>query len=135
MSRIAVLWFFTNPYSYKHWSLYQLLLAWSFAEIPRYAFYLWNVLFPNTSHPYILFYLRYTLFLVLYPCGISAEIIQGWVSISYWNSIHIFCKYIVYSLLSLYIPGSPYLYMHMLKNRHSQFHKRIESERMRKKNF
>uniref|UniRef100_A0A0A9ZC22 Very-long-chain (3R)-3-hydroxyacyl-CoA dehydratase n=1 Tax=Lygus hesperus TaxID=30085 RepID=A0A0A9ZC22_LYGHE len=77
MSRILVLWLFTNPAAFAHWSLYQLVFAWSLAEIPRYAFYLWTVIFPNTSHPYFLFYLRYTLFLFLYPCGISAEIIQG----------------------------------------------------------
>jgi very-long-chain (3R)-3-hydroxyacyl-CoA dehydratase len=43
-SRLFLLWGITNasPASQAHWSLYFMLLSWSFVEIPRYTFYALN---------------------------------------------------------------------------------------------
>jgi very-long-chain (3R)-3-hydroxyacyl-CoA dehydratase len=62
------------------------VLSWSLVEIPRYAYYAVNLIAP-TSIPYFLTFLRYSLFMVLYPSGISGksvsracgQAIDGWM--------------------------------------------------------
>lgn len=45
--------------------------SWALVEVPRYAFYAMNLL---GSVPYPLFWLRYSLFAILYPTGITGEL-------------------------------------------------------------
>lgn len=127
MSRIIVLWAFTNTASYTHWSLYQLVLSWGIVEIPRYLFYIWGLLFPNVQAPGLLFFLRYSLFAVLYPTGITAEILQLLNAMPYWTAQGDVFLYIMYALLVTYIPGSPFMYLHMVKMRKSQYKKRNQA--------
>ena len=56
-----------------------MVAAWACVEVPRYLFYAVN-LFASGPHkiPMPLFWLRYTLFVVLYPAGISGELLQMW---------------------------------------------------------
>ena len=56
-----------------------MVAAWACVEVPRYLFYAVN-LFAAGPHkiPMPLFWLRYTLFVVLYPAGISGELLQMW---------------------------------------------------------
>lgn len=46
-----------------------MVLSWSLVEVPRYLFYLMKLL--HLSMPTWLFFLRYNLFIVLYPTGIT----------------------------------------------------------------
>ena len=124
MSRIVVLWGFTQPTSYSHWSLYMLSLSWAAVEVPRYLFYVWGLLFPNTQAPGLLFFLRYSLFAVLYPTGITAEILQLLQAMPYYAAQNENYLYALYALLAIYVPGSPFMYMHMVKMRKSQYKKR-----------
>ena len=48
-----------------------LLLAWTITEIIRYSFYALNLVGQN---PYLVAWLRYTLFIVLYPLGVVGEL-------------------------------------------------------------
>ena len=45
--------------------------SWGLVEVPRYLFYALNLL---DAVPYPLFWLRYSLFAVLYPTGITGEL-------------------------------------------------------------
>ena len=52
-----------------------MVASWSAIEIVRYVFYAFK-LASDKSMPYPLFWLRYSLFMVLYPSGITGEILQ-----------------------------------------------------------
>ena len=47
-----------------------LIGSWSFVEIPRYLFYVFATLTSSDKIPGLLFFLRYSLFMILYPTGI-----------------------------------------------------------------
>ncbi|KAK2725638.1 hypothetical protein QYM36_000217, partial [Artemia franciscana] len=73
-SRVFVVWIGLH---YCHASkssigLPLILIAWTITEIIRYSFYFFALL---GDTPYLLKYLRYTLFIVLYPIGITGELI------------------------------------------------------------
>ena len=53
----------------QHWSLYLMAGSWALVEVPRYLFYAANLVMKRV--PYPLFFLRYNLFMVLYPSGIT----------------------------------------------------------------
>lgn len=128
MSRLIVLWAYCVPVSHAHWSLYLLLGSWSLSELPRYGLYLWQLLFPTTPAPFPLFWLRYSLFAVLYPAGITGEILQLWTALPFLKAHYPALRIVSYCLLfGLYPPGSPFMYFHMVGMRKSQFRKRAEA--------
>ena len=69
-SRISLLWIYSNSYvaCQQHWSLYWMIGSWALVEVPRYLFYALNLY--TSKVPFPIFWLRYTLFMVLYPTGI-----------------------------------------------------------------
>jgi len=72
LSRIVVLVVATHARSKQGtWHAGLAVLAWALVEVPRYAFYVSNLL--QDSVPFPLFWLRYSLFIVLYPAGITGE--------------------------------------------------------------
>lgn len=78
-SRIMLLWGYANPCpdAQQSWSIKLMVLSWSLVEVPRYLFYLFKLL--NISMPTWLLFLRYNLFIVLYPTGISGRFPKnGW---------------------------------------------------------
>ncbi len=68
----AVLYAFPESRSCRGLPL--LLLAWQVTEIIRYSFYFFGLL---GSVPSVLTYLRYTLFIALYPMGVTGELWCG----------------------------------------------------------
>jgi len=80
-SRILLVWGVTLPSqsAQKHWSLYLMALSWATTEIPRYLFYATKQV--SKKAPSMLFHLRYSLFYILYPTGISGEVLQIWTSL------------------------------------------------------
>lgn len=103
------------------------ITCWTCTEIVRYAFYTFGLL---NQLPYILTWLRYTLFIILYPSGVAGELwttysalphVQksGLYSVSLPNDYNIsfdFYKILIFWML-LYIPFFPRLYSHMLHQR------------------
>lgn len=49
------------------------MLSWSITEVVRYGYFAIHTLVPSAV-PYVLTWLRYSLFLVLYPTGVASEI-------------------------------------------------------------
>ncbi|EDV23504.1 Very-long-chain (3R)-3-hydroxyacyl-CoA dehydratase 2 [Trichoplax sp. H2] len=103
------------------------VMAWTITEIIRYSYYTTNII---GFAPYILSWLRYTLFIVLYPCGVSGELLCIIYSLPYVakrklysyempNDLNMSFDY--YSALIfislLYIPIFPQLYGHMFRQR------------------
>eukprot|EP00026_Physarum_polycephalum_P017898 Phypoly_transcript_19274.p1 GENE.Phypoly_transcript_19274~~Phypoly_transcript_19274.p1 ORF type:complete len:230 (+),score=20.27 Phypoly_transcript_19274:26-691(+) len=127
-SRVALVFITNNvPDVEKHWILTVMLLSWSLTEVVRYTFYGANLL---GNVPFIIGWLRYTLFIILYPTGVSGEIGSILVSLPYVRATKIYSfempnKYnfafsFYYALLAslpLYVLGLPMLYKYMLVQR------------------
>lgn len=103
------------------------IFAWTITEIIRYAYYALN-LFNLVPQP--LLFLRYSTFLVLYPIGITGELMcmyhsldevaeKKLLTISMPNSWNVAFNYYYFLIfyMFLYIPTFPFLYGHMLAQR------------------
>jgi len=116
------------------------VVAWSIAEMIRYVYYLFGLLRINSS---ILQALRYSGFLVLYPLGISSEVLGIFrglpamykiQNLRHWpvampNALNfeldLCVVYVV--ILVLYVPGSIHMYNHMLRQRRKYHHKLLHA--------
>jgi very-long-chain (3R)-3-hydroxyacyl-CoA dehydratase len=104
-----------------------MVLSWACVEIPRYAFYTFKELGVEL---YPLTWLRYSLFSVLYPSGISGELMSIYVALPYIFERGMYTLtmpnaynfsfdygYAVLFAAAMYLPGSPFMYSHMVKQR------------------
>lgn len=57
--------------------------SWCLVEVPRYSFYATNIL---GITPAPLLWLRYSLFSVLYPTGITGELGSTWLALKYLST-------------------------------------------------
>ncbi|XP_047523370.1 very-long-chain (3R)-3-hydroxyacyl-CoA dehydratase hpo-8 [Pieris napi] len=103
------------------------IVAWSVTEIIRYAYYALNLL---KCVPQPLKFLRYSTFLLLYPVGITGELLCLYYTLddvkehnlftmsmpNSWNFIFNYYYFLVFYMF-LYIPLFPVLFGHMLKQR------------------
>ncbi|XP_310375.5 very-long-chain (3R)-3-hydroxyacyl-CoA dehydratase hpo-8 [Anopheles gambiae] len=103
------------------------ILAWSVTEIIRYAYYALNLI---DAVPQLLIFLRYTTFIVLYPTGVTGELLcffwaqshvantKQW-SIEMPNTYNFTFSYLyfLWAVMLLYIPLFPQLYLHMFAQR------------------
>jgi very-long-chain (3R)-3-hydroxyacyl-CoA dehydratase len=60
--------------------------SWSLVEVPRYLFYAVNLM---GAVPYPLFWLRYSLFAILYPTGITGELGCMYMAVAYLIGNHV----------------------------------------------
>jgi len=104
------------------WML-MMFCAWGIAEMIRYSFYACNILGRKI---YVLTWIRYTLFIVLYPLGVSGELGVLWNTMDRLDGITDGVLLYYKSLLQMggwpfitfmYLVGFPPLYLHMLKLR------------------
>ena len=132
-ARCVVLWGYVNPsrLAQRGWPFGLMLAAWAAIEVPRYVFYILNTL--AVPVPYWLLWLRYSLSLFLYPFGIAGEIGclvlaletmrtqafalgLSWRQPNAWN-VQYDHHLMIYVLLLLYLPGSPFMIRNMLLSR------------------
>lgn len=108
--------------------LLSMVCAWSLTEIPRYAYFAYSV--ATGLPPFWLAWLRYSTFIPLYPIGASSEWILLLKALPFIRAREIYTVHmpnpanfafdyyrVCISLLALYIPGLPYMFMHMMKQR------------------
>lgn len=95
-------------------------VAWSIAETVRYVYYVVNVVDKGKMW-YWLVWCRYSLFIVLYPVGVSGELITLWRSMEELKKVNVMngvrlsdCVMVV---IVGYVPGLVMLYLHLLKQR------------------
>lgn len=88
-----------------------MVISWSIAEVVRYSYYATNL---ASSVPAFITWARYTFFLILYPTGISSELMMIYQSLPYvkaqWGDLY---YYAYIAVIILYAPGSPVMYNHM----------------------
>jgi len=127
MSRLVVLWgaMYWDVACQGHWSIYLTVVPWAVTEVVRYLFYASNLI--SKDVPYPLFYLRYSLFMVLYPAGITGEVLQMVTSMDHWSVSNPLWMRSLMLILVLYIPGSPIMILNMWGNRKSAFKKRKQA--------
>ncbi|KAF1521228.1 Very-long-chain (3R)-3-hydroxyacyl-CoA dehydratase 2, partial [Eudyptes sclateri] len=143
MSRVFLTWAVTHSVKEVQTedSVLLFVVAWTITEIIRYSFYTFSLL----NHlPYLIKWARYTLFIVLYPMGVSGELLtiyaalpfvrqSGLYSINLPNKYNFSFDYYTFLILVMisYIPIFPQLYFHMLHQRrkvlsHTEEHKKSE---------
>lgn len=108
-----------------------MIISWSLVEVPRYAFYVAALLTGDATKktPYILFWLRYSLFAILYPTGIIGELSVFFNAAYDPIFINQFTSFITLYygkiLPFIYAFGSPFMIMNMISNRKNAFKKRF----------
>lgn len=108
-----------------------MILSWSSVEVPRYAFYVAGIVTGDACKetPYFIFWLRYSLFVVLYPTGIIGELLVFFKAAYDPTFLAVFSSTatLVYAriLPAIYLVGSPFMIMNMVVNRKSAFKKRF----------
>lgn len=134
-SRIAALFAIVNsPMSQDQFGAGLMILSWALVEVPRYLFYVSALITGDATKktPYPLFWLRYSLFAVLYPTGITGELTvflaaakdpdfliylgEGRQTTMYW---------FIMSFPIIYAPGALPMIFNMAANRKSAMKKRF----------
>ena len=99
-------------------SLALVYIAWTSVEVVRFPWLLQKQLSSDGTASSILNYLRYTLFIVLYPLGGVGEAWTMYSSMEEskngWEHMPLVIKYVYFTL---FFPGFFFLYTHMLKQR------------------
>ena len=122
---VAILQYIPSAVSKGYLLIY---IAWSLVEMIRYIYYIMSLLqkeYNNFHIPYILIWCRYSFFVILYPIGVSGEMITVWNAKKYFNEFVMYrgdkyditLAYFVYPLWILYIPALIALYGYLFKQR------------------
>ncbi|KAJ8605349.1 hypothetical protein CTAYLR_002327 [Chrysophaeum taylorii] len=98
-----------------------MVLSWCAVEVIRYSFYVASLV--GTEVPYPLFWLRYSVFYLLYPSGILGELMTSRLGYECFESDA--TRALISAIQLLYIPGSPFMYLNMVGNRKRAFKKRF----------
>lgn len=129
-SRLLLVWGVADPIEAvrTNKSFATMVLAWSLTEIPRYSYF--SVSAAVGAVPFWLTFVRYSTFLPLYPVGATSEWLTLFAalpeiaksrlfSVEMPNRYNFSFDYYVLCLIALtvYIPGLPYMYSHMLRQR------------------
>ena len=109
----------------NEWCIFMAAIPWCLTEAIRFPFYEFQMLRPYLGH------LRYNLFIVLYPVGVTGELLccyKAWLaikdldekpfSITMPNQINFgfsFDQFLCYCVPLIYLACFPGLYMHMVK--------------------
>ncbi|KAL8865063.1 MAG: hypothetical protein Q9174_007090 [Haloplaca sp. 1 TL-2023] len=113
-SRLLVVWAVVNQFPAATTSspfYASMLIAWSATEVVRYIYFVLNL---KGSVPAFMTWLRYNMFYVLYPVGISSECVLIWKASEEAGEPW---KWVAWGVLGLYVPGSYVLYTYMIKQR------------------
>ncbi|XP_061181520.1 very-long-chain (3R)-3-hydroxyacyl-CoA dehydratase 2-like [Saccostrea echinata] len=128
-SRVFLTWAITYsvPSVQNYYGVLLFVTAWTVTEIIRYSFYFFSLL---GGVPYFIVWCRYTFFIVLYPIGVTGELITVFSSLReveekklYYlqlpNAANMSFNYFYFLIffMIMYIPVFPQLYMHMLAQR------------------
>ncbi|ELA48276.1 hypothetical protein VCUG_00317 [Vavraia culicis subsp. floridensis] len=105
-SRLFIIWCICYRYGFADAVVHIMLLCWFVSDTVRYLFYF--------SRNGTVKFLRYNLFIVLYPLGTLCEIVLV-------SRVERACtgvlKYFLRVVMLCYIPGFSFLYVHMIRRR------------------
>jgi Protein tyrosine phosphatase-like protein, PTPLA len=101
-----------------------MIMSWASVEVPRYLFYVSAIITGDATKktPYPLFWLRYSLFAILYPTGITGELtvfLAAGKDAAFGQFIGAGFASALYTwfLPAIYIFGAPFMLMNMVGNR------------------
>ena len=134
-SRIAALFAITrSPDAQAQFGAGLMILSWALVEVPRYLFYVFAIVSGDATKktPFPLFWLRYSLFAVLYPTGITGELTVFLAAAkdsvflnAYGEQYARAMYYFIMSFPVIYAPGALPMILNMAANRRSAFKKRF----------
>lgn len=135
-SRIAALFALvhSSTATSEHYGAGLMILSWALVEVPRYAFYIAAIAAGDATKktPYPLFWLRYSLFWVLYPTGILGELTVYLAASKDPTFLSFLGKgreslmyYFIMSFPVIYAPGALPMILNMAANRKAAFKKRF----------
>jgi very-long-chain (3R)-3-hydroxyacyl-CoA dehydratase len=102
-SRVVLIWGIVEQFPVETNPAYStMLLAWSATEVVRYSYFVFNL---TGRVPPALSWLRYNLFFVLYPLGISSEAWLVYKSVPHASKQDPRLGYLLYAILGIYVPG------------------------------
>ena len=136
MAIVAILQYFRSSVSFGYLLLY---FAWSLVEMIRYPYYIFKII--KSEHksfdvPYWLVWCRYSFFIVLYPIGVSGEMITIWHARKDLQNYNITTSYtvadLVYPIYVLYVPPLIFLYSYLFKQRNKELKKVNEEKKIKK---
>lgn len=129
LSRLLLVWgvLMSSIPALHNAGLNLLILAWSTQELCRYLFYCLRVM---DCLPYFVIWLRYSVFIILYPVGAAGELLCLYNAQRYfqefphwyldlpqpWNLIFSYRTFLIFVML-LYTPVVPSMYLHLLSKR------------------
>lgn len=128
-SRVIILWPVTHSVKevQDNISILMFLSAWTVAEIVRYSMYACSLL---KYRPYLLQWCRYSFFIVLYPIGVTGEILTIYAALPFVkesqmyslllpNKLNFSFSFYIFLICGIasYVPAFPTVYMHMIKQR------------------
>lgn len=119
-SRFLLVHLIASPYAFPGTSRTSpaystMLLAWSFTEVVRYSYFVFNL--SGVGVPRLWTWLRYNTFLVLYPLGVASECWLVYSAIPAASKKNQLYGYGLWAVLAIYVPGFYVLFTHMLKQR------------------
>uniref|UniRef100_A0AAG5CRS6 Very-long-chain (3R)-3-hydroxyacyl-CoA dehydratase n=1 Tax=Anopheles atroparvus TaxID=41427 RepID=A0AAG5CRS6_ANOAO len=104
------------------------LFCWSLTESVRYSYYVAHLLLENV--PAFFVWLRYTVFIPMYPCGFLGELLCGYWAQGYFGATGKWSMelpnrfnftfsfyYFVWIMMVGYLPMFPQMYLHMFSQR------------------
>lgn len=107
-SRVVLVWGICEQFpSVPANSLFysSMLIAWSLTEVVRYGYFVFAL---NGYIPSIMTWLRYNLFFILYPMGITSEMALVYKSIPQAKKVDEKLEWVMYAILGIYFPGRIY---------------------------
>lgn len=105
-SRLFITWFICYWYNFNDITVRVMLTCWFLADATRYSFYF--------SRRQLVKFLRYNLFIVLYPLGTFCELV---LLCRAEKVSSVFLTYFLRCLMLCYVPGFVFLYFHMIRRR------------------
>lgn len=91
-------------------------LAWGVTEMIRYGFFVWKEGVSDVV-PSWLVWLRYNTFFLLYPIGISSEVVLIYLALAPAQEGKSGYDWVLKAIIAIYVPGSYILYTHMMAQR------------------
>jgi len=129
MSRIVALYAIHNSENCQNqWGGGIMMISWASVEVPRYLFYVMAIISGDSTKgtPYPLFWLRYSLFAVLYPTGITGELSVFFKAAADLTNFGTGVRWYYGTFLPIvYFFGSPYMIFNMIGNRKRSMKKRF----------
>lgn len=115
-SRLLLVWGVvdTFPFLAKSAAYSSMLIAWSVTEVVRYSYFVFTL---SGYSPGLISWLRYNLFYVLYPLGISSECWLIYKAVEPAKEIRQELGWLLQLILFIYVPGSYILFTHMMAQR------------------